>query len=315
MKALKPIKITDTWHRPLQARIAAAFADIFAPLIRVLDDDEKENAKETAVIAAIRRGEVRYRGGAFQGKFSAAVSKEIKELGGVFKNGAWVIPADRLSPSLLIAATRAETRLRRLQDEVRAKAAEIVETIPDQLKRLDLTAQAQKVEGRVEASFRETVTREIGVSPKLSESAARQIRGTYSENVKLSISGFAKDDTEALRKGLQDLITEGKPRSVVREFIEARLRVSQERAKFIARQETALFTSKLKETQYKGAGINEYRWSTVGDARVRQRHKSLNGKRFRWDAPPIVDEATGKRGHPGEDYNCRCVAVPLVDKI
>ena len=39
----------------------------------------------------------------------------------------------------------------------------------------------------------------------------------------------------------------------------------------------------------------------------------LNGKKFRWDDPPVVDIRTGERGHPGMDKHCRCYAEPVSD--
>lgn len=56
------------------------------------------------------------------------------------------------------------------------------------------------------------------------------------------------------------------------------------------------------------AGIKGYIWRTVGDERVCERCRLLNGKKFRWDRKP-----TG--GHPGEcktcsDGKCRCYAEP-----
>jgi SPP1 gp7 family putative phage head morphogenesis protein len=53
-------------------------------------------------------------------------------------------------------------------------------------------------------------------------------------------------------------------------------------------------------------------WSTSHDRRVRDSHKELNGRVFTWDNPPIVDPARGRRAHPGQDYGCRCVAVPVM---
>jgi hypothetical protein len=54
-------------------------------------------------------------------------------------------------------------------------------------------------------------------------------------------------------------------------------------------------------------------WSTVQDERVRERHAELNGKRFKWGDPPVVDIQTGRRAESGEDYQCRCVALPVFD--
>ena len=44
--------------------------------------------------------------------------------------------------------------------------------------------------------------------------------------------------------------------------------------------------------------------------RTRADHLRLNGRRFRWDDPPVIDTRTGERGHPGHDPRCRCTAEP-----
>ena len=60
------------------------------------------------------------------------------------------------------------------------------------------------------------------------------------------------------------------------------------------------------------AGIEEYIWSTTGDERVRDSHRELNGKKFRWDTPP--ENSDGRACHPGEDYQCRCIGRPVFKK-
>lgn len=84
-------------------------------------------------------------------------------------------------------------------------------------------------------------------------------------------------------------------------------------ARFIARDQMAKLNSELTRMQQEDAGVSQYTWSDSGDGRVRQRHKELNGKVFRWDNPPIVDKKTGRRCHPGQDYRCRCCAIPFFD--
>lgn len=44
---------------------------------------------------------------------------------------------------------------------------------------------------------------------------------------------------------------------------------------------------------------------------TRTEHLALDGYKFSWDNPPIVNARTGARGHPGHDGNCRCVAEPV----
>lgn len=53
------------------------------------------------------------------------------------------------------------------------------------------------------------------------------------------------------------------------------------------------------------AFARRYIWRSVKDDKARHSHTARDGQIFLWDRPP-------KGGHPGEDYNCRCWAEPLV---
>lgn len=54
----------------------------------------------------------------------------------------------------------------------------------------------------------------------------------------------------------------------------------------------------------KPAGLSDqYVWRTQRDERVRRSHRMNDGRVFSWADAPAT-------GHPGEDYNCRCEAVP-----
>lgn len=58
-------------------------------------------------------------------------------------------------------------------------------------------------------------------------------------------------------------------------------------------------------------GFQYYVWTTKKDSKVRPDHARLEGRICNWNDPPVVDLRSGRRRHPGEDYNCRCVAAPL----
>lgn len=47
-----------------------------------------------------------------------------------------------------------------------------------------------------------------------------------------------------------------------------------------------------------------YIWRAVGDKKTRSEHAARDGQIFIWNEPP-------EGGHPGEDYNCRCWAIPV----
>lgn len=65
--------------------------------------------------------------------------------------------------------------------------------------------------------------------------------------------------------------------------------------------------SKLDEFRQQAIGITKYRWSTQGDDKVRGSHAARNGQIFSWDNPPAG-------GHPGSDFGCRCVAIPVIEE-
>jgi SPP1 gp7 family putative phage head morphogenesis protein len=90
--------------------------------------------------------------------------------------------------------------------------------------------------------------------------------------------------------------------------------VAINRARLIARTETARATASINQSRAEAVGSNQYRWHNSGDEAVRHSHKFLKGKRlqgmiFSWDAPPTLDD--GMTGHPGTFPNCRCFAEPV----
>lgn len=105
----------------------------------------------------------------------------------------------------------------------------------------------------------------------------------------------------------------GRQTAEIAKQIQAAYDVSKGRARFIARDQMAKLNAKITQQQQADAGVTEYVWRTVGDGRVRESHKHLNGKQFKYSDPPVVDPKTGRRANPGEDYQCRCVALPVFD--
>lgn len=92
--------------------------------------------------------------------------------------------------------------------------------------------------------------------------------------------------------------------------------VAINRAKLIARTETARSNATFNQARAQAVGSGQYRWHNSGDEAVRHSHKYLKGKKlqgmiFSWDNPPTLDD--GMTGHPGTFPNCRCFAEPVFD--
>ncbi|SEO76483.1 phage putative head morphogenesis protein, SPP1 gp7 family [Luteibacter sp. UNC138MFCol5.1] len=101
-------------------------------------------------------------------------------------------------------------------------------------------------------------------------------------------------------------VTQGRRASDLADEIQRITDVTESRAKFIARDQTAKMNSAITKARHVELGLTEYTWQTSGDERVRASHAEHDGKVYRWDDPPK------ETGHPGEDFNCRCVAIPYV---
>lgn len=114
--------------------------------------------------------------------------------------------------------------------------------------------------------------------------------------------------------------------------IEQTFNVTGSRAALIARDQTLKANADLAQLRQQRVGVTEYVWSCSKDERVRGRpggkypnptktgreisdHWALDGTVQSWINPPVTNQATGARNHPGRDFQCRCVAIPKVDTL
>lgn len=107
---------------------------------------------------------------------------------------------------------------------------------------------------------------------------------------------------------VQSGFTQGLRPEEISQNIQERLDVTESRADLIARDQVSKLNGQLNELRQTDLGITQYVWSTAHDERVRESHAIKEGETFSWDDPP--DDT----GHPGEDINCRCVALPVFDE-
>lgn len=86
--------------------------------------------------------------------------------------------------------------------------------------------------------------------------------------------------------------------------------VAINRAKLIARTETARANSAFVEARANAVGAKSYIWRTTMDGAERDSHRKMNGKIVFWDTPPRLSDGT--IGHAGTFPNCRCYAEPVL---
>lgn len=105
----------------------------------------------------------------------------------------------------------------------------------------------------------------------------------------------------------------------LRDRLQERFDLGLRRAQLIARDQTLKLAGQLNEQRQRQIGARRYVWTTSGDERVRDDHAELDGRVFEWDDPPATNASEvrrgrpERRGHPGSDYQCRCVAEVVLD--
>ena len=121
------------------------------------------------------------------------------------------------------------------------------------------------------------------------------------------ITRMSADTIARLRGVVVQAVVEGRSLRVVTADVQAAYGVSRTRSELIARDQIGKLTGQMQQHRQQEAGVRQYRWSSVGDRRVRPQHKAQNGKVYSWDKPP-------PGGHPGQPIRCRCGASPIFPK-
>lgn len=95
--------------------------------------------------------------------------------------------------------------------------------------------------------------------------------------------------------------------------------VTERRAKFIARDQTAKVNSAVAQKRIIASGFIYFQWRTSRDSRVRDRHRAIADKVteygrgvYRYDNPPLSDK--GEPILPGVDFSCRCSQRPVSNR-
>lgn len=149
---------------------------------------------------------------------------------------------------------------------------------------------------------------------------AEQLRRWVDENV-TKIQSIHNSTLDDMNNIILEGYVKGKSTRNIQKDIQDRYNVNRGKARMLARDQVSSLNAQITQKQQKDAGCDRYRWSTSKDSRVRDCHAELDGKIISWDDPPEMWYETKSMGivytgrycHPGEDYCCRCVAIPVFD--
>lgn len=122
------------------------------------------------------------------------------------------------------------------------------------------------------------------------------------------ITGLTDDTIKKIEQTVLTNFAQGNSVKTLKKALTEQFGMSQNRANLIAFDQTAKLNSDLNKIRQQQAGINEYDWSTSHNERVRPLHRSLDGKRYKYDEP------TGAEGGlpPGQPIRCHCIALGVI---
>lgn len=274
---------------------------------------EYQNAKISYLVQALRSGKLQYVEGFFIGPLNSNLSKELRGMGAIYNKvkKAYKLEVGNLPQDILLAVSegniKAKEQLKKVEDFLKAIEGNTIKTP-------DLEPFFGNNISKLNEQFSKTTKRVTGrtLEIPLDQQRIEKLKESYTENLGLYIQKWYDEQILRLRQKVSQNVQQGfRAENLIRD-IQAEKKVSHNKAKFLAKQETSLMVSKYRELRYEEVGVTKYMWSTSHDSRVRDSHKHLQGKIFRFDQPPVTNLATGARNNPGEDFGCRCIATPIL---
>jgi SPP1 gp7 family putative phage head morphogenesis protein len=303
---MKPVRNREAWASPLSGVLTQTVAGYYdaLPMQRPWVDP---GVVASPLEKAISSGAVKLVGGGqFIGTFNAAISAELAGMGGQYDGTfGWNVPITNVPVKIRQLARKADEQnagwVAKLGSAI-AKAGPI--TV---IAAVALPTVYRFIAGKVAAAITETTGMEV--TPPTDPEASKNFTMTVEE----AIRGFSARETRAISKLIKKAAENDWPAGDLEIALRGRAAMGEDRAKMMARQGMAIAATELKAAMYISAGLPKYRWKTKGDGKVRSDHEILDGEIFDWSNPPLVNHATGLHAHPGQDWNCRCEAVPMED--
>lgn len=274
-----------------------------------MEEDKRHSVLKWALLAGIVMLDAE--SGQIKGNFAAAISKEIRGLNGEWDNNTktFKVRPEDLPLELLAIAADSNLKRARIHDDVISFVESASANVP--VSQIDTvsTGTLQEISDDLRGQVAETAQEASGlwvpsVPAQIILERKESIKDAQRAVVEKILERIEKR-TEANKDAINDVDALARILSNERDL-------GQRKMAEVADQQASEFVAQHRKIIYQPIGMDSYVWRTCGDEKVRDGHRALDGRVFRWDNPPIEDPHTGHRAHPGEAMNCRCTAIPLI---
>ena len=330
------LKLKESYYKPIEKDLNNYFYELYwKDIFEALKDPYYLLNSNSALITAIRTGKVFYKNGLFSGTFNSRISKELTEFAKYNKRTKrWEGLAP---PNILAASVVANSKAEALNKKINF----LVNKIPDRVK-----AAVDNLKYSIEIPLQE-ISKEadktlkgIGVTAEMTPELSERLLKNYTNNQNINITNWTEVQTSRLRDMIEQNVLSGFNRNELIAAIEVEYGVTENKAKFLARQETGLFLAEIRNERYEDAGIELYKWSNSKDVRVvgnpsgkypiptveHGDHWKMGGKICKLSDPTVyadsLEDARNNKWknksligaepkHPGQAFGCRCGMIPI----
>lgn len=317
-KVLAPVVHHDVYTTSIQKDLIGYFQEVIvSPVEAVLNEGLRiTNAHSDGLKAALASGAVWYASGAFYGAFNATISAELTRMGAKHRarSHAFFIEIDRVPLDVRQSIYSAKDSTAKKVAAVAGLVMLMRGNVEDSETGINIKPTEKLILDAANGEFNRAmqdfdITRNpIGI-PYSMQGIADQIN----EGIKEDAKRIAREEMERLSEELKELAATNAPLDALKKTIDKTKQRIALRTSTMAEHAAALLLSEFRKQQAARLGLSSYVWKTMRDNRVRHDHRLLEGKEFQWSNPPIENQRTGHRAHPGEAPNCRCVPLLVVN--
>jgi len=193
-------------------------------------------------------------------------------------------------------------------------------------------SEADAVKLFADAQWAKQMAGALGVSFNTAETWWPDLRSRWAQDNYRLIKSFATEYITKVNYAAEQAIINGVSYNTLKKQIQELGDVSgvsetwsRNKARFLARDQIGKLQGQINQAQQTEVGAGWYTWLTTGDKRVRPSHAAMEGLLGRWDDASVYSDDGGKtwkpktsgmvKLHPGQDYQCRCTAIPYWKNI
>jgi len=307
------IRPDPKWFAGIESTLDQFFFEAYYKPILEIINMPLQNARNE-LVQAIRNGIIKYSNGVFTGQFNAKTSSQLSEFASYDArrkqwNAFGIVPGEVVG-----AAMEANVRVEQYLKDIENTLGYMDDFASQESEKL--TFNIKPVLSGVAVMAAKALLKagadKDRAAPTLIPTSEDSLTRDYVDAMQFNIKGWNTQQIDRFREMIRNAKYSQIGRSGLVDMIQAEHQITKAKARFYARNETSLLVTHIRDQRFKDAGVISYNWSAINDGRQgeRQHYTLLHGKTFFYSAPPIIDFRTGKRGNPGQTYNCRCQAIP-----